>query len=62
MASAFLAAVKSGNEIDECDVVLPRSKIAELLSIQKKHSGKAGICELKVFAMQATVICIYMSV
>lgn len=40
---AFLAAVKSGNEIDECDVVLPRSKIAEFVEYSKEVSGKVGI-------------------
>lgn len=41
--AAFLAALKSGNEVDECDVVLPRNRIAELVEYTKEVSGKVGV-------------------
>jgi glycolate oxidase len=41
--SAFLAALKSGNEVDECDVVVPRDRIAELVEHSKEVSRKVGV-------------------
>ena len=41
--AAFLAALKSGNEVDECDVVLPRNRIAELVEYTKEVSGAVGV-------------------
>jgi glycolate oxidase len=41
--AAFLAALKSGNEVDECDVVLPRNRIAELVEYTKDVSAKVGV-------------------
>lgn len=40
---AFLAALKSGNEVDECDVVVPRNHIAEFVEYTKKVSTKVGV-------------------
>lgn len=41
--AAFLAAIKSGNEADECDVVVPRNKIAEFVDHSKVVSTEVGI-------------------
>lgn len=41
--AAFLAALKSGNEVDECDVVLPRNRIAELVEYTKEVAGRVGV-------------------
>lgn len=40
---AFLAALKSGNEVDECDVVVPRNQIASLVEYTKEVSEKVGV-------------------
>ncbi len=39
----FLAAVKSGSEVDECDVVVPRNRIAEFVEYSKKVSSEVDI-------------------
>ena len=41
--AAFLAALKSGNEVDECDVVVPRNRIADFVEYTKTVSDKVGI-------------------
>lgn len=41
--AAFLAALKSGNEVDECDVVLPRNRIAELVEYTKEVARRVGV-------------------
>jgi glycolate oxidase len=41
--AAFLAALKSGNEVDECDVVVPRNCVAELVEYAKEVSAKVGV-------------------
>ena len=41
---AFLEAIKaSTSEIDECDVVLPRTKISEFLTFTKELSDKLNV-------------------
>lgn len=40
---AFLAALKSGNEVDECDVVVPRDRIADLVEYTKEVAGRVGV-------------------
>jgi len=41
--AAFLAALKSGNQVDECDVVVPRNRIAELVEYTKEASAEVGV-------------------
>ncbi len=41
--AAFLAALKSGNEVDECDVVVPRNKVAQLVAFSKAVSSDVGV-------------------
>lgn len=41
--SAFLAALKSGNEVDECDVVVPRNRIASLVEYTREVSAQVGV-------------------
>ena len=38
-----LAALKSGNEVDECDVVVPRNRIADFVEYTKTVSDKVGV-------------------
>jgi glycolate oxidase len=40
---AFLAALKSGNEVDECDVVVPRDRIADLVEYTKEVASEVGV-------------------
>lgn len=40
---AFLAALKSGNEVDECDVVVPRDRIADLVEYTKEVAEEVGV-------------------
>lgn len=40
---AFLAAIKSGGEVDECDVVVPRDRIADLVEYSKEVAEKVGV-------------------
>ena len=40
---AFLAAIKSGSQVDECDVVVPRDRIAELVEYTKVVSERIGV-------------------
>lgn len=41
--AAFLAALKSGNEVDECDVVVPRNRIASLVEYTKEVAARVGV-------------------
>jgi len=41
--SAFLAALKSGNEVDECDVVVPRDRVADMVEYSKDVSRRVGV-------------------
>ena len=57
--SAFLAAVKSGSEVDECDVVVPRNRIAEFVAYSQKYRLKS-ISGSKVLVMLPMEIYIFM--
>lgn len=41
--AAFLAAIKSLGQVDECDVVVPRNRVAELVEYTRVVSSKAGV-------------------
>lgn len=40
---AFLSAIKTGQDIEECDVVVPRTKIPDLVEFSKVVSDKIGV-------------------
>ena len=41
--AAFLAALKSGNEVDECDVVVPRDKVSDMVEFSKEVASRVGV-------------------